>query len=112
MFEILLSLLIIAVAIYGICTSENIIKSIVCFNIVQAALILLFVILANRPGAEIPIVTELVVEMADPLPHALMITAIVINASITALALMFTVKIFHYYGTLNWSDLAQKDVKK
>jgi len=41
-----------------------------------------------------------------------MITAIVISASITALSLMFSVKIFHYYGTLSWRELAAKDVKK
>lgn len=109
-FDIILSLIIIAVAIYGICTSENIIKSIICFNIIQAALILLFTILASQSGYDIPIVTDVISEMVDPLPHALMITAIVISASITALALMITVKIFHYYGTVNWSELAQKDV--
>lgn len=110
-FDLIITLLIIAISIYGICTSENIIKSIICFNVIQAALVLLFTVLASTPGTEIPIISELMAEMVDPLPHALMITAIVISASITALALMITVKIFHYYGTLNWSELSQKDVR-
>lgn len=111
-FDIIMSLIIIGVAIYGICVSENIIKSIVCFNIVQAALIVLFTILASRSGDAIPIVSNLMDEMVDPLPQALMITAIVISASITALSLMFTVKIFHFYGTVNWNELAHKDGHK
>lgn len=110
--DIAIALAIIGVAIFGICISENIIKSIICFNIVQAAIILLFIQLAGDTGTNIPIVTALVEEMVDPLPQALMITAIVISASVTALALMFSIKIFHYYGTLNWQELATKDVKK
>lgn len=111
-FDIILALAVISVALYGICVTDNIIKSIICFNIVQAAVILLFIILAAYSGDTIPIVTDLVGDMVDPLPQALMITAIVISASITALSLMFSVKIFHYYGTLSWRELAAKDVKK
>lgn len=110
--DIALALAIIGVAIYGICMSDNIIKSIICFNIVQAAIILLFIQLAGDTGTKIPIVSSVVGEMVDPLPQALMITAIVISASVTALSLMFSIKIFHYYGTLNWHELAAKDVKK
>lgn len=111
-YDIIMSLLIIGIAIYGICVSENIIKSILCFNIVQAALIVLFTILASRSGDAIPIISNLMDEMVDPLPQALMITAIVISASITALSLMFTVKVFHFYGTVNWNELAHKDGHK
>lgn len=108
---IILALAIIGVAVYGMAVSSNIIKSIICFNIVQAALILLFILLAAETGSQIPIIGDVVGDMVDPLPQALMITAIVISSSITALALMFSVKIFHYYGTLNWNELSQKDSK-
>jgi len=100
------------VAIYGICVSENVIKSIICFNIVQAVLIVLFTSLARSMGDQVPIVSEMTGQMVDPLPQALMITAIVISASITALSLMFTVKIFHVYGTVHWSELAKKEGHK
>jgi multicomponent Na+:H+ antiporter subunit C len=110
-YDIILALAIIGIALFGICVSDNIIKSIICFNIVQAAVILLFILLAGYSGSSVPIVSELIGEMVDPLPQALMITAIVISASITALALMFSVKIFHFYGTLSWKELGAKDVK-
>jgi multicomponent Na+:H+ antiporter subunit C len=47
--------------------------------------------------------------MVDPLPQALMITTIVIGASTTALALMISIKIFHYYGTLEWDELLERE---
>lgn len=109
-FDIIFTLAIIGVAVYGMCVSSNIIKSIICFNIIQAGIILLFILLASDTGTEIPIISEFVKDVVDPLPQALMITAIVISASITALALMFSVKIFHYYGTLNWNELSQKEL--
>lgn len=111
-FDLTLALAIIGVALYGLAMSNNIIKSIICFNIIQAATILLFIILAGEHGQQIPIVSEAMGEMVDPLPQALMITAIVISASITALSLMISVKIFHAYGTLDWQDLAQKEGRK
>lgn len=107
-FEIGISIIIILIGVYGVATSKNIIKSILCFNIVQASIILLFVIVGSYEGDEIPILTNFTSSMVDPLPHALMITAIVISASITALSLMFAVKIFHYYGTLNWNELSKR----
>lgn len=110
--DILVPLLIMAVAMYGVCVSKSIIKSIICFNIIQAAIILLYIVFASSTGSEIPIISEFISDIVDPLPQALMITAIVISASVTALALMITVKVFHYYGTLNWNDLSKKDVKK
>lgn len=108
-YDLAIALAIIGVALYGICMSDNIIKTIICFNIVQASVILLFIVLAGQTGEAIPIITDIIQDMVDPLPQALMITAIVISASITALALMFSVKLFHYYGTLNWHELSVKD---
>lgn len=112
MFDIIIAIMVIGVAFYGIATSDNIIKTIICFNIIQAAVILLFIVLAEGTGVDIPILSKQVTQAVDPLPQALMITAIVISASVTALSLMFSVKIFHYYGTLNWEALLKKDINE
>lgn len=107
--DFLLSILLIIIGIYGISTSKNIIKSIIIFNIIQAAVILLFLNFGAIDGFEVPILSENTKNIVDPLPQALMITAIVIGASITALALMLSIKIFHYYGTLNWKELIKRE---
>lgn len=93
------------VGFYGLINSGNIIKSVISLNVVQTSLILLFINLSRNVGDGIPITGLYEGSPVDPLPQALMITAIVIGASITALGLMLTIKIFHYYGTLSWHEI-------
>jgi len=100
-----LSFAIILIGIYGLVFSRNIIKSIICFAVTETSLILLFLNLGNIDGGSIPIISSSQAQMVDPLPQALMITAIVIGASVTALAFMISIKIFHHYGTLEWEGL-------
>jgi multicomponent Na+:H+ antiporter subunit C len=102
---ILTAFIVVLVGIYGLVNSKNIIKSIICFNIADAGAILLFLSFAYHPQAESPILIISETLMVDPLPQALMITAIVIGASITALALIISIKLFHYYGTLEWKEV-------
>ncbi len=104
-----LSFIIVLIGIYGLCNNKNIIKSIVYLNIIQTAVILIFLNIGNINKDSAPIITDAVTKMADPLPQALMITTIVIGASITALALMLSIKIFHYYGTLNWKKMIKRE---
>lgn len=92
---------------YGIITSKNMIKSIIALNMVQTSGVLLFIFLASRAGDSLPIYGEGV--PVDPLPQALMITTIVIGASITALALMMSIKVFHYYGSLDWKYVFDRE---
>ncbi|SHJ82785.1 sodium:proton antiporter [Paramaledivibacter caminithermalis] len=105
----LLSFIIVLIGIYGLVISKNIIKSIVCLNITQTAVILLFLNFGNLSDGNIPIIHDSSINIVDPLPQALMITAIVIGSSITALSLIISIKIFHYYGTLNWEKLLERE---
>ena len=93
------------VGFYGLIHSRNIVKSVISLNVIQTSLILLFINLSRNVGSGLPIVGMDNLKPVDPLPQALMITAIVIGASITALSLMLTIKIFHYYGTLDWHEI-------
>ncbi len=105
----ILSFIVVLIGIYGLCTSTNLIKSIVCLNIVQTAVILLFLNIAKYTGTGIPIITKNIENTTDPLPQALIITTIVIGAAITALSLMLCIKVFHYYGTLDWKELIERE---
>lgn len=107
--DIILSFIVILIGIYGLTTSKYIIKSIICLNITQTSIILLFLNFANLQKSQPPILPGNTALMVDPVPQALMITTIVIGASITALALMLSIKIFHYYGTLKWKELIERE---
>lgn len=105
----ILSFIVILVGIYGLSVSKNIIKSVFCITIVEAGTILLFLNLGAFEGGVIPILSSLGVEIVDPIPQALMITTIVIGSTITSLALMLCIKIFHHYGSIEWKVILKGD---
>jgi multicomponent Na+:H+ antiporter subunit C len=105
----ILTFIVILVGLYGLATSKNIIKSVFCVTIIEAGVILLFLNLGNLEGGSIPILDGIVTRIVDPLPQALMITTIVIGATITALALMLCIKIFHHYGSIEWKEVLRKE---
>jgi multicomponent Na+:H+ antiporter subunit C len=105
----ILSFIVVLIGIYGLSVSKNIIKSVFCITIVEAGTILLFLNLGAYEGGVIPILSTLGVDVVDPLPQALMITTIVIGSTITSLALMLCIKIFHHYGSIEWKVIFRGD---
>lgn len=101
--------LVILIGLYGIVTSRQVVKTILCMNLVQTAIILLLLSLASQTGNAVPILGMSEGERVDPLPQAMMITAIVIGASVTALGLFMSGKLFHYYGSLEWRAIFHRD---
>lgn len=108
MIKYVLVFFIIALGFYMIIFSKNIIKAIIGLSTIQSALILMFVFFMDKTGNTLSIEGIGNGVAVDPLPQALMITAIVIGASITALTLMISIKIFHYYGTLEWKRIFER----
>jgi multicomponent Na+:H+ antiporter subunit C len=104
-----LSFVVILIGLYGLSISKNIIKSVFCVTIIEAGTILLFLNLGVYEGGMVPILKTLGVEMVDPLPQALMITTIVIGSTITSLALMLSIKIFHHFGSIEWKVVMKGD---
>jgi len=107
----ILTFIVILVGLYGLSTSKNIIKSVFCVTIIEAGVILLFLNLGNLERGAIPILDGFIEQIVDPLPQALMITTIVIGSTITALALMLCIKIFHHYGSIEWKEVLHKEEK-
>ncbi|PKK99188.1 MAG: sodium:proton antiporter [Tenericutes bacterium HGW-Tenericutes-2] len=105
----ILSFIVILIGVYGLATSKNIIKSVFCVTIIEAGTILLFLNFGVYEGGLIPIMNSIGIEIVDPLPQALMITTIVIGSTITSLALMLCIKIFHHYGSIEWKTVLKGD---
>ncbi len=105
--QMFLALLIFLVGLFNLIRSKNLVKSIISLTVLNTSLILFFVLLSTQTGKSTPIIgdTTFLGAMIDPLPQALMITAIVIEAAVTALALMMSIKLFHYYGSLQWNHI-------
>ncbi len=103
-----LSLALFFAGLYGVLTQRNVIKTIISINIMDASAIL-YLITANLiPASVPPIIGNEPSLMADPLPQALMITAIVIGVSVTAMCLALFMRMAHRYGTSDWEKIVHR----
>ena len=101
------------ISFYGLITSKNIIKSIVFVVIMEAAVIMFFLAIGYQSGILPPIGVDMEqYAVADPLPQALMITAVVIGLSSTAVNIVMFITLFRKYGTASWDAAKIKDSEK
>lgn len=100
-----MSLIIIAIAIFGLITSDNLIKKIMCLSIIENTIILNFISTGFITGAAAPILTAREVATVDPVPQALMLTAIVIGVCFNSLAVACIVKLHEKTSTVLVSEL-------
>lgn len=94
--------------LYGLIARRNIIKSIISLGIIQSALILFFLNINYHTSLVPPIGSNMPTSVSDPVPQALMITAIVIGISVTAVTLTMFISLYHKYGTTNWIKVKNK----
>ncbi|MFP4508759.1 MAG: sodium:proton antiporter [Spirochaetaceae bacterium] len=102
------SLALFFVGVLGVVTQRNIFKTIIAINIMDVGTIL-FLLTVNVSPTDIPPVgAEDVSRMVDPLPQALMITAIVIGISVTAVSLTIFISLFRKHGSSDWTKLIHR----
>ena len=101
------SLVLFFIGVYGLLARRNIVKSIISIGIMGSAVILFFLTINHTIDSVPPVGTQ-TANMADPLPQALMITAIVIGVSITALSMGMFIYLYHKFGTTNWKKARLK----
>jgi len=100
------------IGFYAIVTKENLIKKIIGLNIFQTAIFLYFISLGAVRGGTAPIVEAGITQKgyvyANPLPHVLILTAIVVAVATTAVALSLVIRIYQEYGTIEESEIIEK----
>ena len=103
------SLALILVGIYGLLSQKNVIKIIVSLNIFEIGLNLFIISVGYITGGIAPILTSdsatSSLMYVDPLPHALVLTSIVIGVGITAFALSLARKMHKKYGTYELDEM-------
>ena len=114
MTPINISLLVFMIGLYGVMSKNNLIKKIMGLTIMNGSIVLFFISIGYRKGGLAPILEKGTTGdipttiLVDPLPQALMLTAIVIGISVTALALALIVKIYAKYKTLDIQQLSKE----
>ncbi|GAB6190033.1 NADH-quinone oxidoreductase subunit K [Marinitoga arctica] len=102
----------ILIGIYGLLTQKNLIKLVVALNVLEIGVNLFIVSTGYVNDGVAPILFKNVTSsnstFVDPLPQALVLTAIVIGVGVTALALTIVRKIYEKYGTLELDEMGSE----
>jgi len=110
--------ILLVIGLYSMMAKNNLMKKLIGMNIFQWAIILYFISIGAKRGAQIPIVAGthgqgqgLAIHAADyinPLPHVLMLTAIVVGVATTGIALALLIAIYKKYNTIEEDEIIQR----
>ena len=107
----MLALILMAVGVYGMISCGNYMKKLICMNIMLVAIIFFFLTFGQKDQATLPVLLEDVFgsdSYINPLPHALMLTAIVVSLGTTGVGLALLMKIKEIYGTIEEEEITGK----
>ena len=104
-----MALALMLVGIYGLLSQRNAIKLLVALNIFEIGLNVFIISIGYVAGGLAPILTSnantSALMFVDPLPQALVLTAIVIGVGVTALGLALVRKMYKQYGTYQLDEM-------
>lgn len=101
--------LLMVTGLYMMIANANLVKKLIGLNLFQSAIFLFFIAAGYVTGGSPPIVPPdgNGGPYVSPLPHVIVLTAIVVGVSLTAVALALLVRIYEEYGTLDESVLRE-----
>lgn len=94
---------------YVVISSGNLVKKIVGLNVFQTSVFILYISMSKVQGGTPPIVADGFDLYSNPLPHVLILTAIVVGVATTALGLALVVRIREAYGSVEEEDIHSQD---
>ena len=104
-----LCLLLFGLGIYCVVTKRNVIKIIIGIGICEYAVNLFFTLIGYRWNGRAPILEsgQAVRNIVDPLPQAIVLTAIVIGLAVTALLIALAMRLYEKYGTFDITKIRE-----
>ena len=94
---------------YIVIAHNNLVKKIVGLNIFQVSVFVFYITMAKVKGGTAPILAEGIEIYSNPLPHVLILTAIVVGVATTALGLALVVRIHDAYGTIEDDEIEARE---
>jgi multicomponent Na+:H+ antiporter subunit C len=107
MIPFIACVLLIIIGLYAIITKRNIIKIAIGFCVIEYGVNLLFAFIGFKHGGIAPIVTAINAprNFVDPIPQALVLTAIVIGLGTTAVMISLIIRIYEKYKTFDINEI-------
>jgi multicomponent Na+:H+ antiporter subunit C len=97
------------IGFYNVIARGNLIKKLIGLNIFQTSVFLLYISMGKVEGGTAPIVGPGIGVVSNPLPHVLILTAIVVGVATTAVGLALVVRIRETYGTIEEDELVAEE---
>ncbi len=97
------------IGLYAIIAPSNLIKKLIGLGIFQSAIFLIYITIGKVEGGTAPIIDAAYGVYSNPLPHVLILTAIVVAVSTLAVGLALTVAIKQAYGTVEEDEIDEQD---
>ncbi len=106
-------LLLMGIGLWGMLMKRNLVKKLIGMTIFQSAIILFFIISAFKYGATVPILDKQLgvddpTKYINPLPHTLMLTAIVVGVAIVGVGLALLILIYRRFHTVEEDVLIER----
>ena len=94
---------------YIVMSRHNLVKKLIGLNIFQSAMFLFYISVGKVRGGTAPIVEEGITSYSNPLPHVLILTAIVVGVATVSLGLALVVRLKEAYGTIEEDEINEMD---
>lgn len=98
------------IGLYAVMSHGNLVKKLIGLNVFQVAVFMFFISLGRVDEGSPPIITEGIEVYSHPLPHVLILTAIVVGVATTSVGVALAIRIFEAYGTVEEDDALARDV--
>ncbi len=107
-YHFLAYILLALIGFYAMIAKHNFIKKIIGMNIFQTGVFLFYITIGKVTGGTAPILWEGTQPYDNPLPHVLILTAIVVSVSTTAVAFGLIIRIHRAYGTIEGDQILEQ----
>lgn len=97
------------IGLYILLSRGNLIKKMVGLSVFQTAVFIMYISMGKVQGGTAPILMNGDVAYSNPLPHVLILTAIVVGVATTAVGLSLIVRIHEAYGTIEEDEIQIED---
>nr|WP_255774521.1 cation:proton antiporter subunit C [Microbulbifer zhoushanensis] len=100
------------IGLYMVVAQGNLIKKIIGLNIFQTSVFIFYISVGKVDGGAAPILIEGENVYSNPLPHVLILTAIVVGIATTSLALALVIRIMRAYGSVEEREIQAEEEKR
>ena len=109
-------LVLLAVGLYAVLAKSDLVKKVIGLTIYSTAIYLFFIEGSVRTDGDVPVIDPEVgpdpEAYVNPLPHLLILTALVVGVAVIGVALSLIVTIKHAYGTLDDAELSASEADR